>query len=63
MGADQDGDGLRTEVGAPAQARALACEVPDGTRVVWVAPAPDGTVGFGYDDDREPYVLPAIAPG
>ena len=50
-----------TLTGEAARDRAKACEVPDAGRVAWMSTAPDGTVAFGYDDDREPHVLPAIA--
>jgi hypothetical protein len=50
-----------TLTGEAARDRARVCEVPEHERVAWMAAGPDGTVGFGYDDDREPYVLPAIA--
>ena len=51
---------FRADLGEQARARARVCEVPDPDRVAWVSFGLSGPA-FGYDDDRDPELLPSIA--
>jgi hypothetical protein len=50
---------FRADLGDRARARARACGLPDPARVAWVSFGVAGAA-FGYDDDREPVLLPPI---
>ena len=51
---------FRADLGEQARARARVCEVPDPDRVAWVSFGLSGPA-FGYDDDRDPVLLPSIS--
>jgi hypothetical protein len=50
---------FRADLGDPARARARACGIPDADRVAWVSFGLSGPL-FGFDDDRDPVLLPPI---
>jgi hypothetical protein len=50
---------FRADIEDRARERARACGVPDPSRVVWVSFGFAGPA-FGYDDDRDPVLLPPI---
>ena len=50
---------FRADLRDPARARARACGIPDADRVAWVSFGLSGPL-FGFDDDRDPVLLPPI---